>query len=156
MSAATLLGAIVALWDADVTLATDFIATGGLWPCKVPDDKSVLPLAILVHHDEVPTWTFGTTREDDGLFDFVIYSKGLLQDAEALAQHVMDVFDPKSNATRGLTPPRALVRLDIANVNTRYVRRLGYRVIEVDYRTADSDRAYEITMPYRSYVEKQI
>ncbi len=155
MSAATLLGAIVALWDADPTLVTDFTATGGLWAASIPDDKNALPVAILVHHDEVPTWTLGSTREDDGAFDFVIYSKGLLATAEALAADVMAVFDPKSTARMG-TPAMALRRLDITNASTTYVRRMGYQVKEVDYRTADSDRAYEITMPYKSYVEKQI
>ncbi len=154
-SATTLLGALVALFDADATLAADFADTGGLWVAGVPEEKVALPCCALMQHDEVPSWVGPvTTVQEEGTFDFVVYAVGLDQ-AETLAQHIKDVFDP-ATTQRDITPPGDLVRLAFTGAVNGWVQRLGYRVRLVEYRSKDSVWVYEVTMPYEAHVGKTI
>ncbi len=155
LPASTLLGAIRALFDGDATLASDFAGSGGLWVGGIPEDKDALPVCALMHHDEIPSWVGpAKTVQEAGTFDFVLYHPDL-DAAEALAQHVKDVFDPKT-ATRGITPPGQLVRLAFSGAVNGWVQRLGYKVRLVDYRTAGGLWCYEVTMPYEAHVGKTI
>ncbi len=151
----TTLGALVALFDGDATLTADVTGTGGLWVGGIPEDKNSLPLVCLTNFNEVPEWNFeAQTVELTGHFDLVLYAKGLAA-AELIAQHLMNVYDPK-NADRASTARGDFVHLPLATsvATTSWIERQDYRVVLVDYRASASDWVYEITLPYKTFVAR--
>ncbi|MGH8358113.1 MAG: hypothetical protein ACRESF_11525 [Pseudomonas sp.] len=148
----TTLAALSTLFAGGGTLGTDFAGSGGLWVGGVPEDKDVsLPLAVLVHHDEKPEWNFeSATVQETTDFDLVIYAIGLAV-AEGLANNVKAVFDPSSNNSKG-----DFVQLTMTGVNAAWLERQSYRIRLVDYRAADSSWVYEITLPYKAFVVRNI
>ncbi len=156
MAAATLLGALTALFDADSVLTADTAATGGLWVGGIPEDRVALPAVALLHHDEVPDWTLdSTTVQEEGSFSFVVYAQTLAV-AEALAADLKAVYDPSSRPRAANQPRNAFVKLSITNGVTAFIRRKGYQVQLVEYRAADSTWVYEVTMPYHAYVQRTV
>lgn len=159
MSAATTIQAVKALFDGDPTLAADFSVSGGLWEGGIPEDRTQLPLAALVHHGEVPEWNFeGQVVQLEGHWDIVLYAKGPDSTAaEALAADVMAVFDPSSNPKAGQTV-NTFVQLPLTPTyaTSAWVERQDYVIKLVDARAADSGWVWEITLPYKSFVARLI
>ncbi len=152
MSAPTTLGAIAALFAGDATLIADFgvptdpNTSGGLWVGGIPEERAKLPCCALMHHDDVPEWVLGNAGPfETGRFDLIVYARQLAV-AEALAADIKAVFDPKAG--------KRFVPLLIDDVSTAWIQRLGYQVKLVQYRADDSTWVYEITLPYRSYVQR--
>ncbi len=145
MSAPTTLGAIAALFSGDATLTADFTGSGGLWVGGIPEERATLPCCALMHHDDIPSWAMGAGPLEEGRFDLIVYARQLAV-AEALAADIKAVFDPKAG--------KRFVPLLIDDVSTAWIQRLGYQVKLVQYRADDSTWVYEITLPYRSYVQR--
>src|SRR5262245_47929114 len=156
--ATTTLGAIVALFDADVALSDAFAGSGGLWVGGVPEDRLALPQCVIEGFREVPSWDFeSAVLQDEGDFTFAVYAAEL-GPAESLAALLRAVFDPKRPAPDGSgggwAELTALTAGSPAAATAAYVVRQDYQVSLLAYRTANGDWAFAVRMPYKSYVAR--
>lgn len=146
---ATLLAALQEKLDGSAVFA-QFKASGGVWVGGVPEDLTKLPFLAIVHHDEIPD--FGGPpgiMDERGSFDLVVVGKQPLSAAEALAGQIKAILDPVPSRD-----PEGRVELTITGAALAFVERAGYRVERLPQRTADGGYAYQITMPFRSFVTR--
>src|SRR5215468_7954626 len=108
--AATVLGALVELFDGDAVLTDDFAGAGGLWVGGVPEDRLALPQCVLLDYDQVPDQFWPNVRTERATFRFVVYAAELAA-AEALAADLLGLYDPRAEPRAPQQPPRQLVLL---------------------------------------------
>ena len=151
MASPTTLGAIVAKFAGDATLAADAADTGGLWVCEVPEQLKSFPLVVLVQIEEVPEWdTEADTITEIGKYEFHIFHTSLAT-AESIAGHVKAVFDPTSALGAGNFPA-----LDVTGQRSSWIERENYLVRMAEFRAPDGKTVFEIVLPFKSVVNKAI
>ena len=144
MASSSLIGAIVARWDQSIP---DTLASGGLWPCQIPDDKTSLPFAVLWHEGEVPEWTTQDAYTEDGQVRFEVYS-ATLADAESIAARIKDTFDFPGNAGPYFSFSDGSQMISMTRVN--------YLVSLSEYRTAQAKVVYQVDLLYKTQLRRTL
>ncbi len=143
---ATMTGAIVATFDADVGSGSlTALVPAGLWVGEVPPTITDFPFAALEHAGEPTTWTSERPYWQDGKFKFHCIAHPLA-DAETLASRVMAVFDDDPD-------DGPAVSLTVGTV--QYFNRTNYWVgVMKDMSTPSGKPVYFATVEYESKTSK--
>lgn len=140
--ALTLLGGLIAKFDASPARNMLSSTSGGLWMGCVPPTKS-LPFAVLHHQGEEPHDSTETGYWEEGKFQFEVYDNDLDR-CERIALEIKKAFDVVGRPEGGSQPHLAIDGVDRAELERNSYLVTAY----IDEKDASGRPIFQATIDY--------